>query len=113
MLVLSRVTHGAALVAALGAGHTVAYVIGAIALGAGCIRRTGRSLFPRHLPAVVAVSVLLALGVWFALRAVAPEGRLTIVAWLAAMTVGAAAVYSLAMRLWWRTPHVVATKVEL
>ena len=57
MIVGSQFTHGAARVAALGFGHTAAYLVGAIVLGIGCARRTGRSIVPRLLPIAIAIAV--------------------------------------------------------
>ena len=39
-------THGAAKVAALGIGHSSAYLLGAVALGVGLTRRTGHAVLP-------------------------------------------------------------------
>ena len=46
MIVGSMMTHGAARVAALGIGHSTAYLVGVVVLSIGCRRRTGRSIVP-------------------------------------------------------------------
>ena len=104
MIVLSRQTHGAARVAALGLGHSAAYLVGALVLGVGCARRTGRSITPVLLPVALAIGGTIAFGAWLVLRAVDPQGRLETIVWLVVVgTVGTAA-YVLAARRWWRTP---------
>jgi putative peptidoglycan lipid II flippase len=83
-------THGAAKVAALGIGHSAAYTAGAIALGVGLSRRTGRALVPPQLPRAAAVAGGIGAGAWLVMRAVAPSGRIDNLA--ATAVVGAAAV---------------------
>src|SRR5882672_9895137 len=60
MVAGTRMTHGAARVAALGIGHSTAYLIGVVALGIGLRRRTGRSIVPRELPIAVAIAAAVA-----------------------------------------------------
>ena len=81
MIGLAAVTHGAARVAALGIGHTVAYTVGAGILGVGLMRRTGGGLTPRHLGVVVAYSSVLAALAWLAMRALAVVGSAGLVAY--------------------------------
>jgi len=102
MIIGSRMTHGAALVAALGIGHSVAYLIGVIVLAIGCHRRTGRSIVPPQLPIAVVISGAVATAVWFAMRALDPTGRIETVVCLALVGVVATGVYALAVRHWWR-----------
>ncbi|MCA1845279.1 MAG: hypothetical protein LC792_19220, partial [Actinobacteria bacterium] len=52
--------HGEAKLAVMGAAHSVAYLIGALVLGAGLARRTGEPLLPARL--VPALAVWVALG---------------------------------------------------
>ncbi len=108
MVVGSRLTHGSARVAALGFGHTAAYSIALMVLTAGCRHRVGKSIVPRHLPIAVAISAVLALASWLALRAIDPRGRAATV--LALAVVGALAIgaYALAVRRWWRAPRLIA-----
>jgi putative peptidoglycan lipid II flippase len=104
MVVGSRATHGAALVAMLGVGHTVSYVIGALVLGFGCTRRTRHSIVPVLLPIATVIGSVIAFGAWLAMRALDPQGRAATVACLALVAGIAAGVYALAVRRWWRTP---------
>jgi len=97
-------THGAARVAALGIGHSTAYLVGVIVLSIGWRRRTGRSIIPRHLPIAVAVATVVAVAVWVAMRALDPTGRLETVACLAFVGAAGTGVYALAIRHWWRAP---------
>jgi hypothetical protein len=107
MWVGSRLTHGSARVAALGIGHSTAYLLGVIALGIGCRRRTGRSIVPRELPIAVAISGVIAVAVWLAMRALDPTGRLVTVACLALVGGVGTGIYALAVRRWWRAPGFV------
>jgi putative peptidoglycan lipid II flippase len=86
-------THGAAKVAALGFGHSTAYVIGAAALGVGLARRTGLAIVPSQLlRSVLAASAIGALA-WLAMRGVGPEGRVDTMLVSAVVAGVAAAVY--------------------
>ena len=109
MIVGSKVTHGAALVAALGIGHTTAYLIGVIVLGVGCRRRTGRSIIPGLLPISIAISGVIAFAGWLAIRAVDPSGRLATIACLTVVGAIGTGVYALAVRRWWRVPSRIAS----
>jgi putative peptidoglycan lipid II flippase len=111
MIAGSRVTHGAARVAALGIGHTVAYLIGAIVLGFGCARRAERSIIPSLVPIATAIAVMLALGAWVALRALDPSGRLATIACLLLVGAVGTGAYALAVRRWWRIPGLIAPEV--
>jgi putative peptidoglycan lipid II flippase len=102
MIIGSALTHGAARVAALGIGHSVAYLLGVIALSVGCRRRTGQSIVPRGLPIAVVIAAAVATAVWFAMRALDPAGRIATVGCLALVGGVATGVYALAVRHWWR-----------
>ena len=104
MVVASRMTHGAARVAALGIGHSTAYLVGVILLSIGCRRRTGRSIVPRPLPIAVAIAGAVAVAVWVAMRALDPTGRIATIACLALVGGVGSGVYALAVRRWWRAP---------
>jgi len=93
------VVHGAAVVEAIGLGHSLAYAIGALVLGAGLARRTGRSILPAALPKAVLVSVPLGVAAWWVARTVAPSGRLATVALLAGITLAGGAIYVGVIRL--------------
>jgi putative peptidoglycan lipid II flippase len=92
-------THGAAKVAALGIGHSVAYLLGSLALGVGLARRTGHSLVPRQLGRAVAVAGGIGALAWLAMRAIAPDGRLETLAVLAVVGGAAAVAYVAALRM--------------
>ncbi len=109
MIVGSRITHGAGRVAALGIGHTTAYLTGAVVLGIGCARRTGRPIVPSLLPVATGLGGVVATGVWLVVRAVDPSGRPATIACLATVGGMGAAVYALAVRRWWRAPDTIAT----
>jgi putative peptidoglycan lipid II flippase len=111
MIVASRLTHGAARVAALGLGHSTAYLIGVIVLGVGCRRRTGRSIVPRELPIAIGIAGVIALAVWSVLRAIDPSGRLATIACLAVVGGLATGAYALAVRRWWRAPALIGRAV--
>jgi putative peptidoglycan lipid II flippase len=93
------VVHGAAIVAVIGLGHSLAYAIGALVLGYGLFRRTGKSIFPRALPKAVAISAPLGVAAWWIARTVAPSGRLATLGLLVAITLAGAAIYLGAIRL--------------
>ena len=104
MIVGSAMTHGAARVAALGIGHSVAYLLGFIVLSIGVRRRTGRSIVPRELAIAIVISSAVATAVWFAMRALDPAGRIETIACLALVGSLGTGVYALAIRHWWRSP---------
>jgi hypothetical protein len=110
MVVGSRMTHGAARVAALGIGHSTAYLLGVVALAIGCRRRTGRSIVPRELPIAVAVSGAIAAVVWLAMRALDPTGRVATVACLVLVGGLGAGFYALVVRRWWRSAGFVRSE---
>ena len=111
MIVGSGLTHGAARVAALGIGHTTAYVVGVIALGIGCSRRTGRSIVPSLLPIATIVATVIAFAAWIALRALDPQGRFSTAVDLAIVGGIGTGVYALGTRRWWRAPKLIAPEV--
>ena len=75
MVVGASFTHGAARVAAIGIGNSVAYLVGALLLWVIMGRRMGRRIHPRTLVPAVGLSALIAGGVWFAQHAIAPTSR--------------------------------------
>jgi putative peptidoglycan lipid II flippase len=111
MLVGSRLTHGTARVAALGIGHSTAYLVGMIVLGVGCRRRTGRSIVPHLLPIATAISAVIAFAAWIVLRGIDPRGRLATVACLVLVGGVGTGVYALAVRRWWRAPSLIAPEL--
>jgi putative peptidoglycan lipid II flippase len=110
MIVGAKLTHGAALVAALGLGNTTAYLLGAIILGIGCRRRTGQSIIPRLLPISIAISGVIAFVGWVALRALDPSGRPETIACLLLVGGIGTGLYVLAVLHWWRAPDRIASE---
>jgi putative peptidoglycan lipid II flippase len=89
MVVGSVLADGSAQIFLLGAGHSVAYVIGAGVLGAYLVRRTATSLWPAALGRMSLVSAAVGVGAWFVSRAVLDAGspRLTNLAVVAVLGV--------------------------
>jgi putative peptidoglycan lipid II flippase len=109
MVLLVPFTHGAARVAALGFGHTAAYALASLVLGARLWRRTGRAVAPRALPRVTILAGVLALGAWGAERALAPTGRVAIAAVLVVLLAVTGVLYVVGLRVtgaWGRTLEV-------
>jgi putative peptidoglycan lipid II flippase len=75
MVIGGAVVEGNARVAALGVGHTTAYVTGAVVLGVLLRRRLGAPLFPTAVGPALALSAVLGAAAWFTARAAAPETR--------------------------------------
>jgi putative peptidoglycan lipid II flippase len=98
MAVGALLTDGAARVAALGIGHTVAYVTGCVVLGVGLTRRTGHGIVPRALPRALAWSAALGAAGWWIGYAIDPAGRLANAALVAVIGVAGAALYLLGIR---------------
>jgi len=92
MVVGALAFHGAAVVAALGIGNTVAYVLGATVLALMLSRRLEHRLVPRSAWKPLVLSIAIGLGLWGVERAIAPEGRvatLVVLLVLVALAVGA------------------------
>jgi putative peptidoglycan lipid II flippase len=67
------VADGAARVAALGLGHSVAYTAGAVVLGVGLGRRLGAHVAPAAFGRVVAIAVVVGVAGWVAQRSLLPD----------------------------------------
>jgi putative peptidoglycan lipid II flippase len=65
--------HGTAVVAALGLGNTLAYVLGALVLGGLLERRLGESIVARSSWRPVILSLLLGVGGWFTVRSIGSQ----------------------------------------
>jgi putative peptidoglycan lipid II flippase len=98
MLIGALVTEGAARVAALGIGHSIAYFTGSIVLCAGLSRRTGHAIVPRALPRAVAWSAVLGAVGWWVAYTIDPAGRLANLALGAVVVIVGAALYLLGIR---------------
>lgn len=105
MVVASALSEGTATIYLLGIGHTVAFLLGALALGVGLRRRVREPLFPRSFPLALAVSAVLAGAAWAVFRALEPSGR---IADLVALTV----VGGLGLALWWAAVRVLRLAPE-
>jgi putative peptidoglycan lipid II flippase len=92
------VTEGAARVAALGIGHSVAYVTGSVVLCIGLSRRTGHAIVPAALPRALTWSVLLGGAGWWIAHTIDPTGRLANAALCAAIVLVGGALYLLGVR---------------
>jgi putative peptidoglycan lipid II flippase len=68
-------TEGAARVAALGIGHSIAYTAGAVVLCIGLSRRTGHAIVPRALPRALAWSAVIGVAGWWVAYTLDPSGR--------------------------------------
>jgi putative peptidoglycan lipid II flippase len=91
VMVAGAVTsHGAARIALLGLGHSLAYTVGALVLAAGLVRRTRSSLWPPVLARVLAVGVVAGLAVWLAAGALLPDDPSRLACALAVAGLGAA-----------------------
>jgi putative peptidoglycan lipid II flippase len=104
MVVGGTVTRGTARVAALGIGHTVAYLLGALVLGVLLTRRLGHSLVPTRALWPLVVSAALGAAVWGIERAVAPDGRGAKLVVLALLGLVGAAIYFGILRVTGRRP---------
>jgi putative peptidoglycan lipid II flippase len=71
----SRIVHGTAVVAALGIGHSAAYLAGAIGLAIGLSRRTGHAIVPAALPRALVLSLPLGALAWWLWRWWDPSSR--------------------------------------
>jgi putative peptidoglycan lipid II flippase len=80
---VNAVDGGPARVAMLGAGHSVAYLVGAVVLFVMLRARLGHPLFPQSFWRALLVSAVLGAAAWGVERAIAPRERLATVAVLA------------------------------
>jgi putative peptidoglycan lipid II flippase len=91
-------TEGAARVAALGVGHSIAYTGGAVVLSVGLSRRTGHAIWPRALPRALAWSVVLGAAGWWVAYTLDPSGRVANALMCAAIVLVGGALYALGVR---------------
>lgn len=92
-------TGNTAKVAALGLGHSAAYLVGTLVLGLILRRRVGHGFFPHAFLPALAVSAVLGGVAWLIEDAVAPTARLADVLVLAAIAVIGAGMYALLLRI--------------
>ena len=93
MLVAGATTSGTTTVLALGLAHSVAFLLGSVALIVALARRTGCWAVPSVLPGAVVVSAMAAGGAWAAYEQWAPVGRVMDLVALAVIVPLAALVY--------------------
>ena len=91
--------HDTAKVAALGLGHSAAYLVGTVVLGAVLRRRIGHGFFPRAFVPALAASCALGGAAWLVERLVEPSGRLADILVLAAIGVVGLGLYLLLLRM--------------
>jgi putative peptidoglycan lipid II flippase len=91
--------HGAATVAALGIGHSTAYLLAATVLGVGLSRRTGRLLVPRQFARAALLAGSIGVLSWLAMRAISPDDRAQTFAVTVVVGGAAAAAYVAILRL--------------
>jgi putative peptidoglycan lipid II flippase len=91
--------HDTAKVAALGLGHSAAYLLGTLVLGVVLRKRVGHGFFPRaFLPALAASAVLGGLA-WLVEHLIGPSGKLANVLVLAAIGAIGLGLYLLLLRM--------------
>ena len=99
MTVISYTTEGTGRVLALGYGHSLAYLLGAVALGFVLYRRLHASVFPSTLPLALIVSAILGVAAWSLFEVLGPMSRIPTIALLTAVGLGGAAIYIGVIRL--------------
>jgi putative peptidoglycan lipid II flippase len=92
-------SHGAAKVAALGIGHSSAYVSGAVVLAVGLSRRTGHAVVPAELVRSVVVAGGVGALAWLLMQTIDPHGRVGTLCATVVVSGLAAAVYVGVVRL--------------
>jgi putative peptidoglycan lipid II flippase len=94
MVAGSLLADGSARIFALGLGHSAAYTVGVLVLGAGLVRRTRGGLWPAAIGRVVAISAVVGTAVWLAGRAAvdAESGRVVNLVVVAGLAAGGAAL---------------------
>jgi putative peptidoglycan lipid II flippase len=104
MVVGGRAFDGGATVAMLGIGHSLAYVVGAVALGIGLHRRTGESTWPSALVPAALIATPIGVACWLIGAAVEPRSRLLTAVLVVGLGVGGIALYLLGLRQVRRAP---------
>jgi putative peptidoglycan lipid II flippase len=99
MVAISFSTHGTARVLALGFGHSLAYLLGCLALAFVLRRRLGEPLFPTALPLALGLSVVLGGAGWALFQAIGTTGRVVTILLLVAVAVVGGAIYVAVVRL--------------
>jgi putative peptidoglycan lipid II flippase len=98
MAVLTPLTHGTARIFALGLGHSIAFLLGSIALALGLRRGRGLAFWPTSLPGVTVLATVVGGAAWVAMDAWGPDGRLTTAVALAVVGLAAGGIYYAGVR---------------
>ena len=98
MAVGVSMTDGAARVAALGIGHTIAYTAGTVILSVGLSRRTGHAIIPRALPRAVGLSLVIGVAAWVVVSVLDPSGRIANAALCTVIVLVGGGLYLLGVR---------------
>jgi len=99
MTIMSYSSEGTARVLALGFGHSLAYLLGAVTLGFVLHRRLRQPLFPTALPLALITSVVLGVAAWGLFEALGTMSRIATIALLLLVGVVGAAIYIGVLRL--------------
>jgi putative peptidoglycan lipid II flippase len=92
-------SSGSAKVLALGLGHSLAYLLGAVVLVVVIARRLRQPLFPRALPLALAASAVLGTAAWALFRVIGPTGRVVTILLLVGVGALGGALYFGFLRL--------------
>jgi putative peptidoglycan lipid II flippase len=99
MVAISFTTHGTGRVLALGFGHSLAYLLGCLALVVVLRRRLGEPLFPTALPLALGLSVVLGGAAWALFEVIGTTGRVVTIVLLAGVGLVGGAIYIGVVRL--------------
>jgi len=99
MVVAALLTEGAARVAALGLGHTVSYLVGAVILGLDVRRRVAGHIWDADLGRAVLVALAVGVSTWAVALVIDPHDRAAAVAALALGAAVALAVFLASARV--------------
>ena len=113
MFGIGALVHGDALVGALGIGHTVAYSLGAVAMGVALRRRLGHPIFPLALPRTALIAGALALAAWLIHQEIEPDQRGEALLFLGIVGVVGGALYVGALRAIRRRMRALPPAVDL
>ena len=98
MIGAGNALHGNARVAAIGLGHTLAYTLGAMALGVVLRRRLGEPIFPRALPVTAVSAGAFAFVAWLVHRELEPTHRVDAALFLIAVGAVGGGLYLVVLR---------------
>lgn len=113
MFGIGAFVHGTARVGAIGIGHTVAYTVGAIAMGGVLRRRLGEPIFPHALPRTALIAGAFAFAAWFAHQTIEPQHRVDALGFLAVVGVVGGGLYLSVVRATRRRMREMPAPVDL